>query len=162
MEFTIDQLENTDISDDQIFNLLSEVYVQGGFTKPEVAATVFEPSKVKCRGILFISRESISNELAGIVIVVPASSQASFKAKEGECEMHLLGVHPKFRGQGVGRGLVEKSLSFAKENDFSKMILWTQRAMKEAQSLYGSVGFIRCGEMVRNGIEFLIYERECT
>jgi len=162
MDFTIDQLENTNVSDDQIYNLLSEVYVQGGFTKPEVGATVFVPSKVKSRGILFISRESISNELAGMVIVVPANSQASFKAKESECEMHLLGVHPKFRGQGVGRGLVEKSLTFAKENDLTKMILWTQKSMKEAQALYGSSGFIKCGEMTRNGIEFLVYERECT
>jgi hypothetical protein len=42
------------------------------------------------------------------------------------------------------------------------MILWTQKPMKEAQNLYESSGFIRIGEMTRNGIVFFVYEKKCT
>ncbi|MET0068387.1 MAG: GNAT family N-acetyltransferase [Candidatus Thiodiazotropha sp.] len=161
MKFTIDRIENTDVSDVEIFDLLSKVYVQAGFTTPEVAASLFEPTKVKSRGILFVSRESSTNELAGMVILVPAYSQASVMAKEGECEMHLLGVYPKYRGLGLGRSLVEKAICLAKERGLKKIILWTQKPMNEAQGLYISLGFISCGEMVRNGIEYLLFDREC-
>ena len=162
MEFLVDQLEKTDVSDEQIFDLLSEAYVQEGFTTAEIAASVFDPAKVKNRGVLFVAREPSSNELAGMVIVVPAKSQASVRSKGRECEMHLLGVYPKFRGKGLGRILVEKALDFAKANGLTKMILLTQKPMKAAQSLYASSGFINCDEMVKNGIEFLVYERDCT
>ena len=41
------------------------------------------------------------------------------------------------------------------------MVLWTQKPMKEAQSLYESFGFRQFDEMTRNGIEFLVYEKVC-
>jgi len=162
MEFKIERIENTSVSDTEIFNLLSEVYVQAGFTKPETATSIFEPRKVKNRGILFVCREVESKVLAGMVIVVPASSLAAVRAKENQCEMHLLGVLPRFRGHGLGRKLVEKTLEFATTNNFSKMILWTQKPMENAQRLYESSGFIRCGEMNKNGIDFFVYEKALT
>ncbi len=161
MNFVIDRIENTNVSDGEIFSLLSEVYVQAGFTSLETAKSIFEPSKVKSRGVLFVSKETSTNETAGMVIVVPWTSGASVKAKENECEMHLLGVSPKFRGKGLGRMLVETALNFAKDNEFKKMILWTQKPMQNAQKLYASSGFNKCGEMARNGMEFIVYEREC-
>jgi len=162
MDFIIDRVENTGIYDSEIFELLSEVFVTGGFTSLETAKSIFEPSKVKSRGVLFVSKEINTNEMAGMVIVVPWTSSFSVKAKENECEMHLLGVSKKFRGHGLGRRLVEEALNFSKGSDLKKMILWTQKPMREAQNLYESHGFTQCGEMARNGIDFLVYERECT
>lgn len=130
-----------------------------GFTTPETARSLFEPSSVKARGILFVSRETTLNEFAGMVIVVPSNSPAAVKAKENECEMHLLGVRPKFRGYGLGRQLIEQALKFAADSNWLKMILWTQKPMQEAQHLYESTSFTRCGEMRKNGIDFLVYER---
>jgi ribosomal protein S18 acetylase RimI-like enzyme len=161
MEFIVDRAENLHISDDEIFDLLSQVYVEAGFTSAEIAKTVFDPVKVRDRGVLFVSQELSKKELSGMVIVVPPKSKAIIRAKENECEMHLLGVSPKHRGYGLGRRLVSKAIDFAKDSNWSKMILWTQKPMKEAQNLYESSGFIRTGEMIKNGIQFFVYERKC-
>jgi ribosomal protein S18 acetylase RimI-like enzyme len=162
MKFIVDSTENLHISDDEIFDLLSQVYVQAGFISAEIAKTVFDPVKVRDRGGLFVSQELSKNEFSGMVIVVPPKSKAIIRAKENECEMHLLGVSPKHRGYGLGRRLVSKAIDFAKDNNWSKMILWTQKPMKEAQNLYESSGFVRTGEMTKNDIEFFVYERKCT
>ena len=162
MEFIVDSAEKLDVSDDEIFDLLSQVYVQAGFTSAELAKTVFHPVKVKDRGVLFVSKELSENEFSGMVIVVPPKSKAIVRAEENECEMHLLGVSPKYRGHGLGRRLVRKAIDFATDSNWSKMILWTQRPMKEAQNLYESSGFVRTGEMTKNGVEFFVYERNFT
>jgi len=161
MKFNIDRIDKLDVSDDEIFELLSNVYVQGGFTDTETAKSIFDPVKVKSRGLLLVSKEVESDELAGLVIVVPSTSKAASLAKENECEMHLLGVSSKYRGNGLGRDLVEKALGLATDNGWKKMVLWTQKPMKEAQSLYESFGFRQFDEMTRNGIEFLVYEKVC-
>ena len=95
MEFFIDKLENLDVTDREISDLLSEVYVQGGYTAPELARIIFAPDNVKNRGIMFLCMAKDTGELSGMVIVVPGSSEASVRAGANECEIHLLGVSPE-------------------------------------------------------------------
>lgn len=161
MKFNIDTSDNLHVTDEEISTLLSRVYVQAGFTSADRAQTIFDPVAVRKRGTLFVSREELSNEFSGMVIVVPPESTAVIRAKSNECEMHLLGVMPDFRGNGLGRILVNKAIEYARKKKWSKMILWTQKPMKEAQLLYESAGFVRTGEMQRNGIDFIVYERDC-
>jgi len=158
MEFIIDDGEHAKVSDAELFALLLRVYVEGGFTTPEVAERVFDPVKVRERGMLFAARETQSGHLAGMVIVVPSDSAAALRAESNECEMHLLGVDERYRGHGLGP-LVNKALNVADERHYAKMILWTQRPMRKAQGIYESFGFVKTGEMIRNGIEFLVYEK---
>jgi ribosomal protein S18 acetylase RimI-like enzyme len=160
MKFSIGNQDNLNISNSELSELLSEVYVQSGFTPSDVATIVFNPVKVRSRGTLFAAREMSTNEFSGMVIVVPSGSSATVRAKENECEIHLLGVAKKFRGRGLGRSLVKQALDFAQDQGCSKVILWTQKPMKEAQKLYESFGFNRTCEMFRSGIEFLVYEKE--
>jgi ribosomal protein S18 acetylase RimI-like enzyme len=162
VKFKIDHIDKLHVSDKEISALLSKVYVQAGFTSVERAQKIFDPLTVRKRGTLFVSRDEPNNVFAGMVIVVPPGSTAVVRAKENECEMHLLGVMPSYRGNGLGRELVNKAIEYAEENSWSKMILWTQKSMKEAQALYESSGFVNTGEMLTNGIEFLVYERACT
>lgn len=159
MKFVIDKLENIEVSDEEISELLSQVYVQGGFTTANVAESVFNPALVKKRGIVFAARETSTQEFSGMVVIVPPTSNAIVRAKENECEMHLLGVKAKFRGYGLGRELVAKAIEYSSQNNWSKIVLWTQKPMKEAQKLYESFGFLQTDEMNKNGIEFLVYER---
>jgi len=159
LKFIIERLENIEISDEEISELLSQVYVLGGFTTAKVAESIFNPVLVKKRGILFAARETSTKEFSGMVIVVPPTSNAIVRAKENECEMHLLGVKPKFRGYGLGRELVAKAMGYSSQNNWSKIVLWTQKPMKEAQKLYESFGFLQTNEINQNGIEFLVYER---
>lgn len=162
MKFTIGSCNSLNVSDEEIFNFLSQVYVQAGFTSADTAKTIFDPVKVRNRGVLFASRETSGNEFSGMVIVVPPESKAIVRSKKNECEIHLLGVAPKYRGNGLGRTLVNKAVDFAQDSNWSKIVLWTQKPMKEAQRLYESFGFIRTGEMTKSGLEFLVYERELT
>jgi ribosomal protein S18 acetylase RimI-like enzyme len=158
MEFEIDSAELLRIDDIELSELLAQVYVAGGFTEPDEAVTLFEPSAVRKRGMLIGAREKQHLKLAGMVIVVPPDSPARRLAQNNEAEMHLLGVKPEYRGHGLGRILVESAIDRAKQNGYSKIILWTQFSMKSAQKLYEATGFIHVDDMKRNGRDFKVYE----
>lgn len=162
MKFNINDIDELKVSDLEISELLNIVYVDGGFTSSEVAKKVFDANTVKNRGFVLGAREIISNEFSGMIIIVPPTSSAIVRAQENECEIHLLGVKPKYRGQGLGRDLVAKAIEFSEFNNWSKIILWTQKSMKTAQNIYESFNFNRIDEMTKNGIEFLVYERKST
>ncbi len=57
------------------------------------------------------------------------------------CEMKRLYVKLAYRGIGLGRLLAEKILRFAKEKNYSKIMLDTLSSMESAQTLYRSLGF---------------------
>ncbi len=160
MTFEIDLAGNLGVEDSELSELLTEVYVDGGFTKPEEAKTLFEPSSVRQRGILICARDRETSTLAGMVIVVPPESEARRLAEGDEAEMHLLGVKLDYRGKGLGKRLIEAALSEAGSEGCSRMILWTQLSMKSAQKLYQSSGFSYIKTFERNGREFLVYDRE--
>jgi RimJ/RimL family protein N-acetyltransferase len=48
-------------------------------------------------------------------------------------------------GQGIGRRLVDAVLAEAKERDYIRVRLWTDRANQRAQRLYASCGFYQTG-----------------
>lgn len=160
MDFMIDQSNKLTVSDEEIYDLLSQVYVTAGYTTAEIAEDIFNPLKVRARGTLFVSRDVLSDKFSGMVIIVPPESEAIFRAKRGECEVHLLAVIPAYRRQGLGRKLVMKAITYAQSQTWTKMILWTQKSMKEAQALYESLGFIYREEITKNCIDFLVYEKD--
>jgi ribosomal protein S18 acetylase RimI-like enzyme len=158
MEFEIGTADSLKIDDVELSELLTQVYVAGGFTEPDEATLLFEPSAVRKRGVLIGAREKQHLKLAGIIIVVPPDSAARLLAKNNEAELHLLGVKPEFRRHGLGRMLVESAITRAKHNDYSKIILWTQVSMELAQKLYTATRFVHVDDMKRNGRDFKVYE----
>lgn len=158
MEFEIATGKSLGITDLELTELLTQVYVAGGFTTPDEAISLFEPSAVKNRGVLLGAREKHHSKLAGIIIVVPPDSPARRLAKDNEAEIHLLGVKPEYRGHGIGRKLVEAAITRAKQSGYSKLILWTQLSMTEAQKLYESEGFVHIDDIARNERVFKVYE----
>lgn len=159
MEFVIDTADKLKVRDSEILALLTRVYVEGGFTTPEEAHTLFEPAAVRQRGILIGAREARQAKLAGMVIVVPPGSPARRLAGDTEAEMHLLGVLPEYRHQGLGRRLIATAIETATRYGYTKLILWTQLAMRSAQELYEAAGFVHTGNMQRNGRDFKVYAR---
>lgn len=158
MQFELATAESLKVTDQEITDLLTQVYVDAGYTTPEEAATLFEPSAVRRRGVLIGARAQSDSQFAGMIIVVPPDSPARRMAKDNEAEIHLLGVKPEYRRHGLGRRLVEAAIAHAHQRGFAKLILWTQLSMDSAQRLYVSAGFIHIDNMTRNGREFKVYE----
>jgi ribosomal protein S18 acetylase RimI-like enzyme len=159
LKFEIATADRLKIDDSEISDLLTQVYVGGGFTTSEEAASLFEPSAVRERGVLIGARENQQSKLAGIIIVVPPDSPARRLAKNNEAELHLLGVRPEYRQHGLGRILVDAAIENTSRLGYSKLILWTQLSMSSAQRLYESAGFVHMSNIERNGREFKVYER---
>lgn len=161
MDFQIDTADALKISDLEISQLLSRVYVDDGFVAPELAASLFEATAVRSRGKIIGARERQSLIFAGMVIIVYPTSPARRMAQGNEAEMHLLGVKPEYRGKGLGKALVAAAINDATQSGYSKMLLWTQATMQAAQRLYASSGFIRVPgrDFCRGGRDFRVYEK---
>jgi ribosomal protein S18 acetylase RimI-like enzyme len=142
-------------------SLLREVYVDGGFTESTVADSSFAATAVFKRGHVLVARNLETRNIAGMVIVVPATSSARRFATSGEVEMHLLAVAPAFRRMGVGDMLVISALESARADGARKMLLWTQSSMTAAHRLYERHHFERSShrDFEKAGRQFLVFER---
>ena len=158
MEFNIDTADVINIEDAELSELLMQVYVSGGFTDPDEAVALFDPSAVRERGLIIAAREKQCLDLAGIIILVLPDSPARRLAQDNEAEIHLLGVKPEYRRHGLGRMLVESAIDRVRRDGYSKLILWTQLTMRAAQRLYEATGFIHVEDFKRNGRDFRLYE----
>ncbi len=63
------------------------------------------------------------------------------RVREDVGEIKRMYVKPGFRGAGLGRSLLQKLLTEAREFGFSLILLETGKFMKAAQGLYRSMGF---------------------
>ena len=57
------------------------------------------------------------------------------------CELVKMYLLPEVRGTGLGRTLIEKSLSFAKEAGYKNVYLETMPELKQALKVYARFGF---------------------
>jgi ribosomal protein S18 acetylase RimI-like enzyme len=144
-----------------IESLLREVYMGGGFAESTAADSTLAAIAVFNRGHVLVARDPATKILAGMVIVVPATSNARRFATSGEVEMHLLAVAPAFRRRGVGDLLLNSALESARADGARKMILWTQSTMTAAHRLYERHRFehIPIHDFEKSGRQFLVFER---
>ncbi len=75
------------------------------------------------------------------------------------CEAKRLYVRETFRGQGVGRALLEWLISEARQAGYSEMYGDTLPVMDRALALYERMGFERTGPYVSNSTPGAIYLR---
>jgi ribosomal protein S18 acetylase RimI-like enzyme len=60
-----------------------------------------------------------------------------------EAQLRWFFVHPKYRGIGMGRKLLNRALRFCKKRKYRTVFLWTTSELDAAQHLYTSAGFRR-------------------
>ena len=83
------------------------------------------------RGCILLAWDEL--DCVGCVGLRPLSDTVS--------EMKRLYVKPAYRGNGLGKLLAEMILKFARESNYSKIMLDTLSSMESAQRLYRSIGF---------------------
>jgi GNAT superfamily N-acetyltransferase len=62
-------------------------------------------------------------------------------ADESTAQLRLLLLTPGARGHGLGRGLVDTCLAFARDAGYRRMILWTHQPLATARRIYLAAGF---------------------
>ena len=63
-----------------------------------------------------------------------------------EAQLRWFFVHPKYRGIGMGRKLLNEALRFCKQRKYRTVFLWTTSELVTAQHLYTGAGFVRTRE----------------
>lgn len=70
--------------------------------------------------------------------------------------VRLLGVHPKIRGRGIARKLLEASINYAKVQGANSLYLHTSEKMQDAIRLYERFGFVRSLEYDYDILDFTV------
>lgn len=87
----------------------------------------------------------------------PFGCVALRKFENDTCEMKRLYIPKIYRGKGIGRELAVRVISRAKELGYNKMRLDTIETMKEAISLYKTLGFYKIPAYRHNPEKEVVY-----
>jgi len=75
----------------------------------------------------------MKGEVVGSVFLVRKSDTVA--------KLRLLIIHPKARGQGLGRRLTRACIRFARAKRYKKIVLWTQSHLGAARAIYEAEDF---------------------
>ena len=139
--FRIAGLPDSGEHDQQLTDLLLDVYVGGGFTERDWAENAFRVEAVRKRGEIFIAETD--GELLGTAVLVRSGNELRQIAKAGEAEIHLVAVKSSARRKGAAEALLHACEKRALELGVNSLVLSTQASMVAAQRLYEKLGFRR-------------------
>jgi GNAT superfamily N-acetyltransferase len=125
---------------DELSEMLGELFAQEGDFRPDKEKQlrglrlIFEQPS---RGRVFVLRQN--GAIVGMINLLFTISTA-----EGGFVILLedLVVHKKFQGKGYGRRLLEHAIDFAKQKNFLRVTLLTDRPENVAQEFFRHHGFV--------------------
>jgi GNAT superfamily N-acetyltransferase len=80
-------------------------------------------------------------ELVGSIAILGRSYE--------EAQLRWFLLDPRWRGQGVGRRLMEEALGFCRSVGYSRVYLWTVSGLAASAHLYRAHGFVKVEEHSR-------------
>ena len=133
---------------DAIALLLKEAYEQYAPLVPREAWDSYRQDIMDVRGRMSESQLIVAEtegRIAGAVTLY-LNGSASLSWPHGWAGIRLLGVHPTFRGRGVGKALMDECVRRARDAGIKTIGLHTTTAMDVARRLYEKMGFVRVPE----------------
>ena len=67
---------------------------------------------------------------------------ALMKIDDAVFELTKMGIKPEHRGNKIGQKLLKHTLDFARENKWSKLVIYSNRRLENAIHLYKKIGFV--------------------
>lgn len=103
------------------------------WVEPHDEEVLENPEKyiIKEGGTIFFVKEA--EEIIGCV--------ALMKMDEGIFELTKMAITPKYQGKKIGQKLMEHSISFAKEQGWDHLIIYSNRKLENAIYIYKKYGF---------------------
>ncbi len=81
-----------------------------------------------------------NNKIVGVAYIIPSGNPTDlFKAEWSYIRM--VGVNPKYGGQGIAKTLTQMCIDFAKQSNEKTIALHTSEFMDAARHIYESIGF---------------------
>ena len=117
---------------DLVFAVLEEYGLQ-----PDPGSTDADLDDIEqsyfARGGTFCVLEDRDGSVVGAYGLYPMENQT--------CELRKMYLRREYRGQGLGKRLLEDALANARQLGFARVVLETASVLKEAITLYESYGF---------------------
>lgn len=111
----------------------------------------------------------INGQLAGVSAITtdqePEYAQVGWNINEPAIVTHRLAVDPSFRGQGVGKALLQQAETVAHEQGIPRLRIDTNTQNQVTQKLFPAAGYVFAGEIglsFRPGLRFFCYEKQLT
>jgi ribosomal protein S18 acetylase RimI-like enzyme len=106
-----------------------ELYIAQGYAE---AAEAFTSGKAR----LWVVEDA--GEVVGSIAIVGHSP--------GSAQLRWFLLHPKARGQGLGRRLLKEAVEFSRASGYQRIFLWTLCNLEAAIHLYRAFGFQKMEE----------------
>ena len=108
----------------------------------------------------------IDGQQAGVSAITtdqePEYAQVGWDISEPAIVTHRLAVDPAFRGQGVGKALLQQAEIVARERGIPRLRIDTNTQNQATQALFPAMGYVYAGEIglgFRPGLRFYCYEK---
>jgi ribosomal protein S18 acetylase RimI-like enzyme len=96
---------------------------------------------------VLVAADEADDNVLGTITLEPFGPDSELARDATEAEFRAFAVTPQAHGRGVGRTLLLAAIERAEKNGVRRLRLCTQPAMKAAQHLYVTTGFIRTPEL---------------